>query len=209
MNDFLTSLAARTLGQTPVIAPRLPSRFEPRVAASGFWFGETPRLVDQDDRGRGVSAEFLPVTPSPAGLRVPNVPSDVVANLSGSTGERHVQTQSPDSANGNKPMPEVNTASRVHARSGSTRIAAAQEGTRENPARFSIHAAQAIGSRAATGPSRVSSTRPETAPAPTIHVSIGRVEVRAIQRTENARPARTELQAKRLSLEDYLRQQRD
>ncbi|MEO7598503.1 MAG: hypothetical protein ABIV50_06195 [Opitutus sp.] len=209
MNDFLTSLAARTLGQAPVVSPRLPSRFEPLAGDSGYSFGETQRLVDREERARGGAAEFLPVTPSTAGLSAPNVSSDLGAKSSGPADERRAQTQFRESANGATPVAEGNAASNGHALSGSTRIAAAREGTRESPGRFSIPAAQPIRPRAPTVFSRPSPTRTEAASAPTIHVSIGRVEVRAIHRAESARPARIVPHAKRTSLGDYLRQQRD
>jgi hypothetical protein len=68
MSDFLSSLAARSLGAAPTLAPRRASRFEgiaPAPAPGRAW-GEAPAAEIASPRTAAASAAASPASPSPS-----------------------------------------------------------------------------------------------------------------------------------------------
>lgn len=209
MSDFLTSLAARTLGQSPIVAPRLPSRFEPEAGDRGISFED---IADaRESAGRPRRTDIGPTIPeiSPvvqrrnAGSEPPQAANPAV--FAGRVSEVSPTKTYAGKSQRHDPNPEVGS----DLRSGRAKADAERTKTRTSmnpsPARGVLPATV----RPMERQSNAALSRHETAVAPAIHVTIGRVEVRAIQRPEPARPARREPEEKRFSLGDYLRQQRD
>lgn len=204
MNDFLTSLAARTLGRVPVVTPPQPARFETTSADRGAAFDEIARETDSPEPG--------PVAVlSPASLRPRAHPT-------------HPQSASDPAAASQPPpvalaavTPPLPAACDPSAR---TATAAGAPPPPERPAAESPDPAspKLAGFRPREQPRpaepihheehRASPRREHADTPPAIHVSIGRVEVRAIHRAQPNPPAPTPLQPPRRSLEEYLRPRR-
>lgn len=232
MSDYLSNLAARTLGLTEGIHPRLPSLFEPSPATvrSG---SEPPPWLGPDAR----SAEPIPTEPvreptSAAGPRgelfgdavqpVPRRPTEARARHAGGVAAGlaptgGLATDLPgDAPDGARPetsreqvigpgLPDVGLRAEAGPRSGPT-ILRPNEFLPAVGARTTTVVPQTPVPRPFVPPSSPASTaRPE--PGPAVRVTIGRVEVRAI--SPPASPLRQPRAAPpKPSLEEYLRSRR-
>jgi len=209
MNDFLTRLIARSRSTAPVIRPRLPSLFESSVAPAGVREEDPaaasgpPRTAVPADAGgetstaRAPLAHQVPASPPLSGAIAPAPPLDPAPFA-----PRHVAMASPGPAvepaapptifapppppaeNAPRPAPPVETMRpAAHVPTPPMSEAAAPLLRRAN--------------------ARGHEARPSPATA-AVRITIGRVEVRAIQPAPPAaRPGRHA--PPRLSLEDYLR----
>lgn len=196
MNDFLTALAARTLGAVPVVTPRRPSPFESTDAVALAGHAD---LSGAPDRPSVSWEEDAPgAAPAPVRAKQPLVfqAADDPAIMS------HAKT-----AVGARPAEPVKVAN-VAPASTEARIATGREARdpdarapagRDRPASESRVIPQPMSRRAPEA------SLPRERAAPAIHVTIGRVEVRAVQRAEPGPAARKHAETPRLSLGAYLR----
>jgi len=246
MSDFLDRLAARAMGSEAMLAPRLPSLFEPLQSTPIMPLAET-----RDARAR--DADRTPETvATPAAVRPPSAhavepirrsappamspdrtapsepasaaaiardvagpPAPVAsAVLRGSMVERSAEpVRSED-------LSKARTSSTVQPRR--TRIEAAQPEAKPAPVAGSLWPAPepvfsrpdassepARSGRATASPLRAAKvgSSSETAAEPVVHVSIGRLEVRAAPSA--AAPLRRRSGPQPASLDDYLRQRGD
>jgi hypothetical protein len=202
MSDFLSNLIARSRANPPAIQPRLPSRFEP------------PARLLSEFQSSAFETTAAPIAP-PA---VPSAANSFANESSATATPNPVNTTARGEA---KSAPPTNhTASFENSHS----IEAAEIGGRSEKAVVPSTAAtdetnpqiaaktesiQAISARPAFQSRRRNSVSPNEplSSAPAIHVTIGRVEVRAIQ---SAAPARkpAKFTPPKLALDDYL-QKRD
>jgi len=236
MNDYLSNLAARSLNLTGLVRPRLASWFELPVAANGFAPG--PRLESErfDMRPEALEAESAdrpppgPFTPPLIGgaperrwptmehklpLDAPHQPPHVsiarTRPLETSTAQMASQSR--------RPVAEQPTLTQ----------AAPAEGTADAPLRDITHRPREAPLEPAISPAEPSGipkprplvleaviARPREAPhaepkaTRTIHVTIGRIEVRAVMPPAPPAPRPRPTQpVPLLSLEDYLKQRNE
>jgi hypothetical protein len=187
MTDHLTRLAARALGHTGVIHPRVPSRFE---AAGGF---ELEEHLEHDAPATAVPDRPSVVAPEPAGRQF-----ERAAHVAATTPPR-VTRLSPAAAVAATASP----AARGRTRDG---LATGLEPTAPQPT--AAHQREGAGGerRLETDPSRpaVIVELPARGEAPSVRVTIGRVEVRAVT-PPPARPASARQRPPRLTLDEYVR----
>jgi hypothetical protein len=205
MSDFLTALAARTLGTAKVVLPRQPSRYERESP------GAEPALREEEQ------SDF-----SQPDIRSEHPASTQQRDLGASRSEGESPTNNvsvSQSANPTPPRPGVPIAARAnisheHANNIAADVprvgqpAADRRNTpQRDPSVLSRGQPQALptNSLRARIPDR---PRERIDSTPTVHVTIGRVEVRAIHRSEPAPAARKTPETPRLSLGAYLRQRR-
>lgn len=227
MNDFLTRLAQRSMGAAPLIAPRLPSLFAPAEESQTSNVADTTTVTDAArnstlappplptrTKGRADSASCEPRaniytpqraaapeaanTPAPA-ARIDGTPPRVESTLIPLVETANVQATSPLLT----PVPPHPAASLeppitpckqdAPAAAPGPWLPLLPQRTAEPAAPFAGLADTSVG--AATG----------TPPAPTVHITIGRVEVRANIATPPAAPRPRVASKPALSLSDYLK----
>jgi hypothetical protein len=223
--DFLTRLAQRMTGDLPAVQPRLPTRFEPaagprgRVAPGGTIEAEMAAPNPQPASHHGGATEPLQPRPAPpqevrlinsdaaalypppatiidgalraalGGLQEnPVRPSEALSYQGTPTADRAAVPPLTPLLDGSiHPRPEPRPALRVEARLAHT-VAAGSQRSEARPPTGGHPIAEAVAV--------------ETA-APTVHVHIGRIDVRASMPPPAPRPAARPA-APRSSLEDYL-----
>ncbi|HET8683134.1 MAG TPA: hypothetical protein VFM54_14875 [Micromonosporaceae bacterium] len=196
MADHLTRLAARVLGQAPPVAPRLPSRFEPswselaqpEPAQAGSWWnrpGSGESLEDELADGEPVAGRRSRAGRDPAGVPTPADPQRL-ARTAGTAGH-------PPSARAiREPATTTPAYPGQPARPEQVTVVAAGQ-----PPRATVHTGQPAAGQAqparAGEPVRgapvvpVTPAAPPPAPVPrpahrepSVRISIGRIEVRAV-----------------------------
>lgn len=214
MSDYLTSLAARALGVTDVARPRR-SMFEPRRGAPEPVAASEPARSSRLDeapmeRDEGTSALTAPPPvlaprqarrpPSraeePPAPKTPAKPSRREP-LRASVRRRRLSAPAPPvAAPAAKPESAAPAQSEVEERSPDP-VAASPPGSRRTDAQVA--------------PTLLLSARPprgadpsEAASPPTVRVTIGRVDVRAVMPERQPEPKRQPRLAPRMSLDDYL-----
>ena len=224
--DFLTRLAQRTTGALPTVQPRLPARFESTASTrpGTVYFSEVavetsppyrrspaPRMsmIEHPQPGQAVFEDTQPAHPTPSAKGPP--PATIAAGARPEAQRSHQSHavlptkmplgQHPPTIPGPaaktiqplydlsiRPAPQPRPALRVDARSAHAVAAGPQRSETQPPAGGHL-IAEAV--------------TLETA-APTVHVRIGRIDVRAIMPpAPPPRPAARPV-APRSSLEDYL-----
>jgi hypothetical protein len=208
MSDFLSNLISRSFATQPAIRPRLPSLFESAAAEN---FSEIQSVSPMT-----TAAQTLPTVSTAPNLfsREESSAEKPIANVSVRS---HIE---PKPSFNNEPAailqppitpsPRTNDKPFIEPEPKKIVVSATSGHDRKNQAPTAkTQLYQEFSERAAFKPERQNSfsqiePRP---PAPTIHVTIGRVEVRAIQSAapgpKSAKPA-----PPKLSLDDYL-QKRD
>ena len=232
MNDFLTRLAQRSMGAAPLIAPRLPSLFAPGEESPASNVADTSAVTDaarnstlaspplqsrpaeRADRASGEPRASLypprrpPVpdaamAPAPA-ARIDDAPPRVESTLIPLVETAPANTQAtPPLLTHGTPRAAASLELSMAPRKQDTPAAAPQQWLpllpqrrAESAASFPALADSAVG--ADTG----------TPPAPTVHITIGRVEVRANIATPSAAPRPRTASKPTLSLGDYLKRGR-
>jgi len=227
MSDFLTNLAARALAP-PTLRPRTPSRFEPAGVAGAPepWEEESePHRARELHRATepGEAAASPETLAEPAPERTPHDEvirertREVLHERTHSNAEHHEVTReirvspSPEAAPSRRPLPVITQQQRGSApertradHAPETRVDL-RERERTLPAippqaraTARIHRDSSPASRALAPKNREGT---QTAAEPVIHVSIGRVEVRAVTATAVARSPR---RGPAMSIDDYV-----
>ena len=181
MSDFLTNLAARSVGRAATIQPRLPSLFEP-LADEASTSVELPHDPHAEQSRDSRTAVTFPIS--------------------------HGEEASPAQRSRSQPAPHASHAGieevpplfeeTAIGLSGNTPPAPRREKTvsRAKPLKPAI-------------PAQILPQPVKSKIAPTIQVTIGRIEVRAVQQSQPApRPAKREKPQPRLTLDEYLLQRR-
>jgi hypothetical protein len=210
MSDFLSRLMARSFTDAPVIQPRVPAIFEPAAAEP---FDEAP----SSSTPAVTAAETPPPTHPTPTPPLPNLPSlektgttKPIANVSSLPAEEHLP--GPD-APAPREAPAAVPSPRPHEQRGFLRE------TRQIIAPlFSAAAKTNAGGHGKKPPETFARSRPiqtprrnafspveprSSTPAPNVHVTIGRVEVRAVHSPAPA-PKPAKRAPPKLALEDYL-----
>lgn len=197
MNDFLTSLAARTLGTIPVLVPRPPTRFEPVPPDSGAAFREIqaeanstnprPHVTSATSGLHAADTQPEPNSRRPAPPRPPVTPDSAPTFAFAPSPAGH------DANTPAAPQPAVPRTSDPPARAGTT-----PSDIRPRQPSLAPFPTPRPGRRP-------DAHRESRNSAPAIHISIGRVEVRAIHRAAPAPPSPKIPPSPRRSLEEYLR----
>jgi hypothetical protein len=207
MSDFLTALAARTLGTIPVVLPRQPSRFEPASpgAESAPVEEEQSNIGTDSPPNRNASRSEQHRDGASPGAREGGSTSDSPISQSPRREARPTLPPIPGRARNSNDKSNVITAEvrRVDKSGLVTRddqqnhtFAPDNEQARANPSNL-------------RHPRNFDRPRERVEAVPAVHVTIGRVEVRAIHRPEPApTPPRKPVEASRVTLGDYLRQRR-
>jgi hypothetical protein len=217
MSEFLGNLAARALGLSAVARPR-PSIFEPRRAAPEPLALE-PEAVSVPHSARAEEAPRAPTRPKR------NQPArEAESQARHPTPSAETEAEAPPV----RALPAEMPAARTHARAapppgdGRTNApAVAEQGVAVLRAASPAEPAEtpadtAIMTTPSPQPTRVAPwprlpvkpsfpvrVKRET-PGPTVRVSIGRIEVRAVKAEEPSEPRKRPRQAPRISLDDYL-----
>jgi hypothetical protein len=213
MSDYFTNLAARALGMSVAVRPR-PSLFEPRPGTAD------PPAPSEPDRG-GVErgARALDVAAEAPPRRQPAEPEAVrkregTSAPDGDPGPPPVAAPSRAPGRGRSraetapPRPAPHGAG--HSASKGREVPAAlREPEAPRPAGRTQPARQEEPGRAVAAPAIAArpprpQLPPKDAPAPTVRVTIGRVDVRAVTPEQPPEPGRKPRQAPRMSLDDYL-----
>ncbi len=200
MSDFLTTLAARTLGVVRVVAPRRPSRFEGDVA------GESLEPTRETPGPRAASAVRSPsAAPEPSLTKIGPHPDRAPPPL-----------ETPDFEN-NRPSPSPTRIDLASEPPPAGAAAVPGESPAEAPsdggvARAVVRPARSRRESQTAEPAasrRQPATQRLSEPAPAIHITIGRVDVRAIYRPDPTPASRPAPANPRLSLGSYLRGRRE
>lgn len=225
MNDFLTRLAQRSMGTAPLIAPRLPSLFAP-VEESNSHIADTAAVTNAAHNTTLVSTPLQspaigrtdhtfiepcansyppqrPIPPEAApAASIDTTPLRVdstLVPLVETAAQANAQT-TPTLATPVAPQPAAPLEPPIATRKQDTPTAAPEswlpllpQPKAESAAAFPAVADTSAG--ADTG----------TPPAPTVHITIGRVEVRANIATPRAAPRSRAASKPALSLGDYLK----
>ena len=212
MSDYLTNLAARALGMSVVARPRRPL-FEPRRGAP-----ETRLPIEADRDGAEPDAR-APDLVADSPVRGPAEPAAIreregTSAPDGDPGPPRVAAPSRPPGRGRSraetapPRPAEHGAARSAAK-GREAPAAPREPETPRPGMRTQPARPAEPVRAVAAP--VLAARPprpqvsaRDAPAPTVRVTIGRVDVRAVTPEQPPEPQRKPRRAPRMSLDDYL-----
>lgn len=204
MNDFLSSLAARALRTLPVVTPRPVSRFEPDGRAS------LSEQVAESVSRSPTPASVKESTPSPT-QQIPAENAESVPTPQWPNSDRahpSVAREAEKSGAHSRPIQAVDEPAGVHKDADSR---AATSAKKDSHRRLESLRPQLPDTSRPLRAQPAGNPWPQPADAaPTIHVSIGRVEVRAIHRGDKTavpRPATAE--PARLSLGSYLRGRRD
>jgi hypothetical protein len=233
MSDFLTRLAQRSLGAAPLIAPRLPGLFTPLEESPAGNFADTitatdaaansthavraaaPRMTaraepaSSEPRADVHPAQAPPVPPVPDAASAP-APAAPIDNTQARVDSPRVPLVKAAPANGQAATPLLVTPPAPHPvaplppsispRKPETAAATEERWSPLLPQRNTETAASPPAWRdgAAAGDAG-------TTPAPTVHISIGRVEVRANIATPPAAPRPRAAREPALSLDDYLK----
>ena len=220
MSDYLTNIAARSFGRVPIIQPRLPSLFEPATQKNLAPPPTSLPAAGPAPRPESECSDLqsqIPASPSQPTLCAPQRPVRSPAT-------RISRLLPPRLASDTAPQLSAQGAATVTSAIRTEPIAAAR------CVRRAPHTQPAL-DVAATRPPRSSlpikvfarpqviqrvepatppplppvPARPQSEPAPSIRVTIGRIEVRAAMPPE--RPtSRLKAQAPTLSLDEYLKQ---
>lgn len=198
MSDFLTSLAGRTLGTIPVVVPRQRSRFEPASPGETSAFNE---------------ASTESAAASPRAVSEPHRPTHRAETSASSKSS----TAPPASQPASRPLvstPDLPAAfiaaARIESAPTNTAQPTASPALKSNSPENASTSGRVVPATAQLTPRAIHrdsppATLPKKENAPTIHVSIGRVEVRAIQRVEKPPPPPPAVTPPRNSLGSYLR----
>jgi hypothetical protein len=180
MSRFLSNLVARSFADVPAIQPRLPSLFEPGGAGA---LAESQVFSEPS-----VESETPPSTDkvAPPSQKISKPANPVVGGTPPSQADFSPSDRNLEKETANVPTPE----------SGDQHPAVPRTHVRKH---FSDPTHVAAGR---TFPRRFEQT--STTSGPTINVTIGRVEVRAIH-SHAPVPKQTKPTAPKLSLEDYLK----
>jgi hypothetical protein len=228
MNAYVSRLIARAHGELPVARPRLPGRFEstrtvgafsvqaPSApedrAATSLSLRPLSRVPDLPARARStepaVGNETGPTTyrttnealetPRPAPL------AKSVAGKEGRSAEVRTTNAMPERANLALPRPTRLSSSTDELIAPAARPREAPKTPLPDAPRRVLHPESAIGSTAAhSAPPRPGGRETAIGEAPVIHVTIGRVDVRAVT-PASAKPPPIVLTKPRASLDDYL-----
>lgn len=205
MSDFLTALVGRTLGTTPVLSPRRRSRYEP---------DSIDRRVASDERDEAAERATAGPLPSQHAPDVPPEDSRVTARMSPAR-----VVPPPPSTRESRPVAAANSVPAAPLARDSSSTADHVVRSPERPGTVPAELLRRPGSHAVPAREpRAPLLRRDISPnarkdhrdiAPAIHVTIGRVEVRAVHRDEAKRPAPKSAGPPKLPLSDYLRQRRD
>ena len=199
MSDFLAALAARTLGKIPAVEPRPRALFEPdRAGPPGEPIAETS--VGLFPRQTAISdAKAYPH--SVVTDRVTKIPSPPPT-----TGTRELTERMMTPSTSTTPLEKKQAG---NADCSTTTFPVKNSGEREAPvSKTATITSPLAGSPPTARQSHPLSPREKPAMAPTVHISIGRVVVRAVHRAEPAREQRPTGGEHRSTLEAYLRQTR-
>ena len=234
MNDFLTRLAARQVEEATGLVPRLTSRFEPPPTASIEPVSEVPapEIVDRYDQTRRARALLLPLDrqddeshrvsdpatrAGPSRPRVPPLadvddsiltPADLPARSSDRSSEErsligaaYARTVArPDQVLERRPPA---TAGKVAARS--VRLVDHDSAdVRHRPAASAYVVPRTLASSRVEFPVRGDAPPQATDEGPVVHVTIGRVEVRAERAPDPVSERRTDATPRAMSLNEYL-----
>ena len=210
MSGFLSRLAARTSGAPVGITPRVPSLFghtEDLGGATPFALEATPTMPDRHGDGSGVHSES-PEPPTPSmpvrttRLKQPlvdPVPPDPVP-------PQHESHHEPAPARivGMAPVPTVSVSPPLAETDHAQPLLRPRPILQQTPAAPAFPASVPLRpDLAAAEPARETDSGPDV-----VHISIGRVEVRAAAPAPVAAapaPTRPDMSAPTLSLADYLR----
>jgi hypothetical protein len=221
VTDFLTSLAARSLGQETIVQPRLRALFEPvgSIEAEPTGLEQEVETVAEPPPTRRRSSprgSELAVAPPPA-VRTEAPSQETGAPETGSAvseprapaGPRSLEAPEHDSPKRERDPPavEVRSAPRRPAPSPVTPISRDERPVGLTPARVApaVRPAEA-GSRAASArlvrrnPTVLVDVEPQ---APIVRVTIGRVDVRAVV-TPPQPPRESPSKPRRMTLDEYL-----
>jgi hypothetical protein len=221
MSEFLGNLAARALGLSAVARPR-PSIFEPRRATPQPLALE-PETVSVPHAARAEEASRPPTRPKrtqPAREAAPQARQP--------TRSAETEAEAPPVRALPAEMPAARTRARAAPPPGDGRMnapAVAEQGTAllraRSPAEPADPADTPIVATPSLQPTRVT-PRPNLpvkpsfptqvkrdTPGPTVRVTIGRIEVRAVKAEEPPEPREKPKQAPRISLDDYLGRARE
>jgi hypothetical protein len=231
MSDYLTNLAARAHGTSAAVRPRVPSAFEDAPLIASFETTTPPMKQNQIVHSRPAHpvAERLPAMPALG------APPPISAKTRSAPTEKPVLEQLPPHSSREPSSVEPHQASEavVSDRSLPRMVAVKRTAPLKNPARDVSNDSPPLAAPSTFGAARsdvrpiihVRKTplpnpvtvplrlrpvptvaRPSTATSPPpIHVTIGRVEVRAILPTPQS-PRSAPPPAPKLSLDDYLKQ---
>ncbi len=220
---FLTRLIARHRADAPaplpILEPRLPSRFEPVSVAATLreveWDAEAPRHAESRAAVASRPVWMAPQSqergelPEGAGAR----PGAVRATLGADSATAHAPVSGavPGARASRSRLAEDEPTAPPDSRSasdgpGSIAVPSTGEGREGRSAAPPAASARPVLRPPAPPPRSVHAERDtrEARGGPTIHVTIGRVDVRAVM-TPPAPPLRPTASAETLSLEDYLR----
>lgn len=192
MNDFLSHLMARSFADAPAIQPRVPSRFEAGVAeplADAQFFPEPPTETRASDSVDAVA---------PAPTQNISVSSGQNAEAKNTPATISESAQPPSFSEMNSIQPAIGQVPPV--RSAKQFPSSAIRPVPPSPEANHFSEANRMVRR------RTSSAQfeqPSTTGVPTINITIGRVEVRAIHSSAPA-PNPAKPAPPRLSLDDYL-----
>jgi len=222
MSEFLGNLAARALGLSPVARPR-PSIFEPRRAPAEPLALE-PETVSVPDPAGALEAPRAPTRP-----KWPEAATEGESQVRRPTPSAETEAEAPPVRASPAEVPVARTRARAapppgerptKAEAGAEKTVAVPGDARspepaEMPAETTIATAPSPQpTRAAprpslpVGPLFPARVERET-PGPTVRVSIGRIEVRAVKADEPPEPRKTPRPAPRISLDDYLGRARE
>ncbi len=226
MNDFLTRLAQRSMGAAPLIAPRLPSLFAPaeesnsNVADStaGADMAHRTTLVSppvpSSTPAHNTHASIEPQTPLRQSQRstgpeaalspVPAARPESVAPRAESTLTTLVQTVHEHT----QAAPQLGPVASRPTAAAEPLLTPRKQDDRAAPEPWKPLLPQRKAESAAAFPAVADtpvSTDTGTPPAPTVHITIGRVEVRANIATPPAAPRPRTVSQPALSLSDYLK----
>jgi len=187
MSDFLTNLAARSVGRAATIQPRLPSLFEPLAdeASTSVELPHDPHAEQSRDSRTAMKFSISHhEEASPA--------------ESGRGAQRSRSQPAPRASHaGIEEVPPLFEETAIGL-SGNTPPAPRRENT--------VSRAQPL---KPASPAQILPSPVKSKIAPTIQVTIGRIEVRAVQQSQPApRPAKREKPQPRLTLDEYLLQRR-
>jgi hypothetical protein len=197
MADFFTRVAERTLGLTPAVKPDLPSVFTPASP------------VETISRPFKAAPQISPADPSPRRSSDESVAFQSAAARRNSAASPVEPTNEP-----NEPevIESMFTTPSIPARQLPQDLPIPSMPDDPELASHEAPAFETIKHTIATQPATFVTSNPQTfvdnshAPAPTIQVTIGRVEVRANVQPPSSRKTPAKKQSSHLSLDQYLRE---
>ena len=200
MSNFLSQLVARSLQQAPLVQPRLPSVFEP-IHQTQQPESTAPGTIDEshvpDNRPPSPLATTILAIP-PTAKRNSRLPgTDAAPEQSSDPATLKPIRPSPSAQHGGESRPAATT---PRSRSATAKPTSVEAHPRpEHPAITPTRATLLKPALSAVQPS------PQLpVPGRTVHVTIGRLEVRAVM-TEPVTRSKSRDPAPRVKLEEYLR----